>query len=102
VDSISILKYGSNDIVFIYSDSSKQKLYYKTFRGNTPSEIWSTSDTTVNIKSVSASLDSENKLHICFGTDNPDDDMDPAYYTITGQILVILQRFFSHRAHREH
>ena len=77
------IKYGTDDIIFLYTDSANTKLMYRAYKDSTVHDIWSTTETNIVITSISAVLDSSNNLHVCFGTYNSSADTDQSYYKLT-------------------
>jgi hypothetical protein len=76
----AVFQLGTDDVGFAYATTT-QSLSYTRFRDNNPEVIWSTTDPDVEIASVSALADSNGKIHVVVGTQNPSDDQNPLYYT---------------------
>jgi len=76
----SVFKLGTDDVGFVYA-TTDQNLFFTRFRDNSPVEIWSTSDSTLEIASVAAVADESGTVHVVLGTRNPLADSDPSYYT---------------------
>ena len=82
IDTVCALRLGGSDVAFVYTDALHQNLYYMTFTGTTATTIWTVPDSSLSIGGITATLDSDGKLHVCFGTFKTSDNLNIAYYTL--------------------
>lgn len=82
VGHVGALRRGNSEVIFIYTDSSGQNLYYRTYSDPTVSTIWSVTDTSLSIGEIAVALDSEEKIHVCFGTYKTAEPLNTAYGAI--------------------
>jgi hypothetical protein len=73
---------GGNDVAFVYTDSTYQNLYCRTFSSASASAIWSVPDPSLSIGTTASALDSNGNLHVICGTFKTDDMLNPAYFTL--------------------
>jgi hypothetical protein len=76
----AVFQLGTDDVGFAYATTT-QSLSYTRFRDNNPEVIWSTTDPQVEIASVSALSDSNGRIHVVVGTQNPSETLNPLYFT---------------------
>jgi hypothetical protein len=75
------VRIAPDDIAFVYTDSAQTHLYYRTWKGSESTTIWS-APTNVGIGKMTTTLDSNGAAYVCFGTYNPADSMNTAFYSL--------------------
>ena len=85
IDDISLAwaqRIGGNDVAFIYTDSTSQDLYYRTFNDSNVTTIWSVPDSSLAIGGITAAYDSNGILHVICSTFKSGEPLNHQFYSL--------------------
>lgn len=78
---MTAVRIAADDIAFVYTDTAKTTLYFRTWKGTSSTPIW-TAPADIGIGEMSMTLDSNGAAHLCFGAYKPADQANTSFYSL--------------------
>lgn len=82
VGPVCALRQGGDNVIFVYSDTARQNLYFRRYTDSNVTTIWSVPDSSYSIGEIAVAFDSKDNIHVCFGTYKTSEPLNTAYGAI--------------------